>query len=204
MVDDDLEVPAMHVVLADQPGVVGLLHRGFKILPLADELAANVDIGNVCAHGPPGEQAPLDQVVRVVTQDLAVLAGAGLGLVGIDEELARTAVIDAFLGHEGPFQRGRETGAAAATQARALDLVDDPVATVVDELLGVHPAAARLGAFEAPVAGAVEVGEDAILVSEHQRGSFPNTLRYSSTPPLASALACLIHSSRATRPGNAR
>jgi hypothetical protein len=167
MVDDDVEVPAVDVVLADQAGIIGLLHGRLKVLALADELAANIDIGDMRAHGAAGEQAALDQMVRIVPQDLAVLAGAGLGLVGIDEELARAAVVDALLGHEGPLERRRETGAAAAAQARALDLVDDPVATVVDELLGVHPAAASACPFEAPVAVAVEIGEDAIFVFKH-------------------------------------
>ena len=44
------------------------------------------------AHGEAGDQAALDQVMRIVAQDLAVLAGAGLGFVGIDDEIVRAAV----------------------------------------------------------------------------------------------------------------
>jgi hypothetical protein len=57
-------------------------------------------------HGAGGQQAALDQMVRIVPQDFAVLAGAGLGFVGVDNQVMRAAVID--LGHEGPFEAGRE------------------------------------------------------------------------------------------------
>ena len=97
--------------------------------------------------------------------DLAVLAGAGLGLVGIDDEVVRPPV--RLLRHERPFEAGREAGAAAAAQARGLDLVDDAVAALLQDRLGAVPGAARPRAFEAPVVQAVEVLEDAVLVGEH-------------------------------------
>src|SRR6185312_14931879 len=71
------------------------------------------------------------------------------------------------LGHEGPFEGGGETGAAASAQPRALDLICDPVAAAIDERLGVLPGATRPCAGEVPVALPVEIGEDAVLVSEH-------------------------------------
>src|ERR1700719_1146625 len=104
--------------------------------------------------------------MRIMPHDLAVLAGAGLGLVGIDHEIARPAV-GGFLRHERPFQAGRETRPAAAAQARGLHLVDDPVAALVDDRLGAVPCAAAARALEAPVMEAVEVLEDAVLVIEH-------------------------------------
>ena len=135
--DVDLEIVAVDVVLADQPGLIGLVDGALQRLALADELAAHIDVGGDRAHGEAGDQAAFDQRVRVVAQDVAVLAGAGLGFVGIDDEIGRTAV--ALLGHERPFQAGREAGAAAAAQARRLHLVDDPVAALGDDALGVVP-----------------------------------------------------------------
>ena len=123
MVDVEIEVPAVDVVLADQLGLIGLVDRGLQALALADELAADVDVAGVRAHGEAGDQAALDQQMRIVPHDLAVLAGAGLGLVGIDDEIVRPAV--RLLGHERPFEAGREAGAAAAAQAGRLHLVDD-------------------------------------------------------------------------------
>ncbi len=45
----EIEVPAVDVVLADQLGVIGLVDRGLQDLALADELAANIDVGR---HAP--------------------------------------------------------------------------------------------------------------------------------------------------------
>src|SRR5690606_14137830 len=43
VVDVDVEVPAMDVVVADQPGLIGLLDGGFHALALEDVFAAQVD-----------------------------------------------------------------------------------------------------------------------------------------------------------------
>ena len=167
VMDVDVERPAVDVVLADQPGLVGLVDRRLQALALEDVFAAHVDVGGVGAHREAGDQAALDQRVRIVAQDLAVLAGAGLGFVGVDDEIMRPLGVD-DLGHERPFQAGREARAAAAAQARGLHLVDDPVAALVDDRLGAVPVAARPRALQAAIAEAVEIGEDAVLVLEHR------------------------------------
>src|ERR1700743_933753 len=98
-------------------------------------------------------------MVRIVAQDVAILAGARLGLVGVHQELTRAAITGPVLGHERPLERCRKTGAATAAKARALDLVDDPVAAVVDKTLRATPRAARLRAVERPVVQPIEIGE---------------------------------------------
>ena len=128
MGDDDVEIPAVDVVLADQPGLVGLVDRRLQRLALADVLAAHVDEGGVRAHREGGDQAALDEKMRIVPHDLPVLAGAGLRLVGVDDEIVRPPI--RLLRHERPFEAGREAGAAAAAQAGLLHLVDDPVAAL--------------------------------------------------------------------------
>ena len=47
VVDDEVEIPAVDVVLADEAGVVGLVDRRLQRLALADVLAADVDVGGV-------------------------------------------------------------------------------------------------------------------------------------------------------------
>src|SRR5262245_4721550 len=101
----------------------------------------------------------------VVAHDLAVLAGAGLGFIGVDHEIMRPTV--GLLGHERPFESGRKAGAAAPAQPRGLHLVDDPIAALLEDGLGAVPGAARAGAREAPIVEAIEILEDAILVREH-------------------------------------
>src|SRR3984957_213997 len=166
MRDVKIERPAVGIVVADQLGFIGLGDRGLQMVALPDEFAAHVDIAGVGTHREACEQAALDQQMRIVPHDLAVLAGAGFGLVGIDHEIARPAV-GRFLRHERPFQPGREARPAATAQARGLHLVDDSVAALVDDRLGAVPGAAAARTLKAPVMEAVEILEDAVLVIEH-------------------------------------
>src|SRR5690606_26882619 len=99
--------------------------------------------------------AALDEEMRIVPHDLAVLAGAGLGLVGVDHEIARPPV--RLLRHERPLEACREARAAATAQAGRFHLVDDPVASLFKNSLGAVPGAARPCAFEAPVMEPVEI-----------------------------------------------
>ena len=157
---------AVDVILADELGVIGLVDRGLEPFALADELAAHIDVAGAAIHRAAGDQAAFDEQMRIVPHDLAILAGAGLGLVGVDDEIMRP--VTDRLGHERPLQPGREAGAAAAAQARGLHLVDDSVAALVQDRLGAVPGAALARALEAPVVEAVQVPEDAVLVVEHQ------------------------------------
>ncbi len=117
------------------------------------------------AHGAAGDQASLDQEMRIVAHDFAVFAGARFGFVGIDDEVVRP--LAQRLGHERPLQTGREAGAATPAQARSLDVVDDCPAALFQNLLGAVPGAARTRALETPVVEPVEIFENAILVTEH-------------------------------------
>ena len=92
----DLERIAVDVVLADQIGRIGLVDRRLQALALEDEFAAQIDIGRRGPHGETGDQAAFDQQMRIVAHDLAVLAGAGLGFVGVDDEIGRPRRIEAW------------------------------------------------------------------------------------------------------------
>src|SRR6185437_4792595 len=86
----------------------------------AHEFAAEIDVAGIRGHRSAGIEATLDEKMRIVPHDLAVFAGAGLRLVGIDHEIMRP-VAD-LLGHERPFEAGREACAAAPALARRLHL----------------------------------------------------------------------------------
>jgi hypothetical protein len=100
--------------------------------------------------------------VRVEHQDVAVLAGARLALVGVADQvlLARE-----LARHEAPLQAGREARAAAAAQAGGLDLGDHLIlrqafaAILAQDLAQGLVAAARFVVLQAPVA-AVQPGVD--------------------------------------------
>jgi hypothetical protein len=94
------------VVGADQPRLIGLGDGALERLALGDVLAADVDVAGMSVHREGGDQAPLDQEMRVMPHDLPVLAGARLRLVGVDHEVMRPSV--RLLGHERPFEAGRE------------------------------------------------------------------------------------------------
>ena len=97
-----------------------------------------------------------------MTHDLTVLAGAGLGLIGIDHQIVR-AILDLF-GHERPFQAGAKARPTATAQAGILDLVDHPVAALGQHVRGRVPRATFLRAFQSPILETVKVREDPILV----------------------------------------
>src|SRR5260370_17476971 len=100
--------------------------------------------------------------MRIVAQNLSVLAGSGFRLVGVDDEVVRPPWIDE-LRHERPLEAGRETRAAAPAQSRGLHLGDDPVAPLVDDRLGVVPIAPRPPALQSPAAHPLTSGENPIL-----------------------------------------
>src|SRR5882672_8596084 len=166
MVDEEVEVEAVDVVLADQFGFVSLIDRRLQPLTFTDELAAHIDVTGVSAHCEAGDQAALDEKMRIVPHNVAILAGPGLGLIGVDHKIM--GPVASLLGHERPLEPGWEPSAAATAQARVLDLADDGVAAFLQDRLGAVPGAARTGAGQAPVAAAVEIAKDAILVIEHR------------------------------------
>src|SRR5690606_37179173 len=91
------------------------------------------------------DQRALDDLVRRPADQLAVLEGTRLGLVGVDEQVVRLAIV---LGHEAPLDAGREAGAAAAAQPALLDHLDDLVAAHGEGLLERGVTAALLPAGE--------------------------------------------------------
>ena len=67
-----------------------------------------------------GDEQPLDELVRVLVDERAVLEAARLGLVGVDAEVAREDV----LGQEAPLHPGGEAGPSPPPQPARLDLLD--------------------------------------------------------------------------------
>ena len=98
-VDDQLEV----AVGAEDVGpevtrLVGFGDGGVEDVGLGVVLAADEDEGVPGVGGEGGDRDPLDQLVGVALHQLAVLEGAGLGLVGVAAEV---------LGHVAARQEGR-------------------------------------------------------------------------------------------------
>src|SRR5882724_3089769 len=111
-------------VVAEEALSVGivdrLLHDGEQIAVFA----ADIDISLLRADGEAGDNHALDDGVRILLEDEAVFAGAGFGLVPIDQNVFR---LGCFFGNEAPFHASREAGAAAPAKVGGFDLVDDRV-----------------------------------------------------------------------------
>lgn len=160
----DIEVVAtVRGVLSQEPFIVGLLHSLFESVGLVPELTAYVDVSGAGAHGETDHQGPFDQFVRVIAEDLAILAGAWLGLIRIDDQVGGTA-IGVLFGHEGIFQSGGKTGAATAAQPGLFNFVDDPIGTHREYVFGLVPVSSLHGTLDAKVAIAIYICKYTITV----------------------------------------
>ena len=122
-VHDDLEVEAgAEDVLAEVARLVRLGDRRLQPAQDVHHLAADVDEGVRRADGVRRDDHALHQLVRVGHHERDVLAGARLGLVGVDDQVVRLV---AALRDEAPLHAGREAGAAAAAQLGVLDQLGD-------------------------------------------------------------------------------
>ncbi len=99
----------------------GLLPTDLKQVAV---LAAQVDEAHLGADSEAGDDGAFNDRVRVVQEDQVILAGAGLGLVAVDQDVFG---LGRLLGDERPFQAGWKARAAASAQAAFLHLVDDPL-----------------------------------------------------------------------------
>ena len=90
-----------------------------------EELAANVVVADGRAHGVAADRHALDERVRVVAQDVAIVAGAGLALVRVAHQVLLHRRVAR---HEAPLHAGGEARAAAAAQAGSLHGIDDLLA----------------------------------------------------------------------------
>ena len=93
-----------------------------------EELAADVDVGDLRADRVAADRAPFDQQVRIALHQQMVLERARLALVGVADDVARLGL----LVDELPLHAGREAGAAAAAQAGRLDQLDDLVGRLAE------------------------------------------------------------------------
>src|SRR5207253_1612690 len=116
-VDHDLDA-------AQQAGLPRLVERRLEHLVLLRILAADVDEDVLRLDRVRRDEAALEQPVRDLEHDLAVLERPRLGLVGADRDVDR---LGDLVGRrdEARLAARREEGAAAATEVRLDELLDD-------------------------------------------------------------------------------
>ena len=112
-VDVAVEAAAQDV-LAKKPGLVGRFDRPLEHLLHVIELAADVDVGDLCADGVAADRASLDDQMRVALHQHVILERARLALVGVAGDVLRLGRV---LEDELPLESGREPCPAAAAQS---------------------------------------------------------------------------------------
>src|SRR5262249_27492832 len=83
---------------------------------------ANIDKAVMRIDGTARDDDAFNQLVRVHFHQRAVLAGAGLGFIGVADDVPGLWQV---LGDEGPLEAGGETRSAAAAEVGLFDLIDD-------------------------------------------------------------------------------
>ena len=182
----DVEVEAAaEDVLAEVARLVRLLHRVQQPPVNMDDLAPQVDERVVAVDREAGDDHALEQDVRGVHHQGDVLAGPRLGLVGVDHEVARLAVVG---GQEAPLHPGREARAATTAQPGVLGGLHE-----VGPIGGQHLA-------ECLVAVVLEVGlQREGLRRIPERGQDRRQLRHHLTfPSVAAPVACGGRGARAS------
>ena len=141
------------------PASRACVERALQGLVLREVLAADVDVDLLRLDRVRRDQAALDQPVRDLEHDLAVLERARLGLVRVDGDVDR---LRDLVGRrdEARLAAGREERAAAAAQVRLDHLLDHGLRILGARLLELRVAADRAVRLEAAERLALEARED--------------------------------------------
>src|SRR5665647_3181568 len=182
-VHGDVQVEAAaEDVLAQIACGVSLFDRSQQAAVDVDDLAAHIDEGMVAADGERRDDHALDQELWGRHHQRDVLAGARLGLVGVDHEVAGTAVRG---WQETPLHAGGEARAATTTQTGVLGQLHQIGLWHLQGVLQGFVAVVLLVGRQRPGLGVVpELGEDRGQLRAHFFFAFPcwalATLRPSS------------------------
>merc|ERR1719204_2939989 len=152
-------------LLSADVGASTTVHKEVEVIARATGVGSQEAsvVGIPGSHGGASDQAAFNQSVRVVPHDLAILASSRLALVSVDHQVLGAAIV--WLVHEAPLKAAGEASTTPPSQTAGLDLVDDPLATLLHDLLGLVPLPALHGSLEPPVMAAIDVGEDSVSIS---------------------------------------
>ena len=89
----------------------------------------SLHISGLGSHRKPDDQSTFNELMWVVSQNLSILAGSWLGLVGVYDQV-RWSTIWALLRHERVFQAGGETSSSSSSETGFLDFINDPILSI--------------------------------------------------------------------------
>ncbi len=122
-VDIDVEVVAgAEDVFAEEVFGACFFDGCFEDAGAFGEFAADVDVGEVDAAGVAGDDHALEELVRILVDDVAVFEGAWFGFVGVADEVDGAFFVGA---KEGPLHACGEACAAASAELGFFDFLDD-------------------------------------------------------------------------------
>ena len=107
-------------VWPEAPGRAALRDGALEDIPLVAVLAPHVDVRPLAAHAIRRDGHALNELEGVLVENLAVLEGAGLALVGVAHHVGGLAGV---LGEKRRLAAHGEPGPAAAAKARAVECV---------------------------------------------------------------------------------
>lgn len=136
-------------ILAEETLGVGLVDGILKLNLLIPELTTHINVRSLSTHGKSNDKCSLNELVGVVSHNFSVFAGTGFRFVSINNQVRWPSV--RHFGHERVLESTRETSATTAAQARFLDLVNNPVVSVGEDLLGLMPVSALHSAINPAV-----------------------------------------------------
>jgi hypothetical protein len=113
-------VTATENVFAEETFRARFLQRRVQQLRALGHFATDVDVGELHVVREARDDHPLDELMRIFVDDLAILERAGLGFVGVADEINRLAAATV---HEAPLESAREARTTATAQARELHVI---------------------------------------------------------------------------------
>ena len=152
---------------AKEASIISLPDGLLKVGGLVVELSSDVDVPSSGTHGSTSHQASLHQGVRIVAHDLTILASSWLTFISVDNQVLWAAIVG-FV-HEAPLEATGESSTTPTSESTGLDLIDDPLATLFHNLLGLVPLAALHGALQSPVMATINISENSVCVSHRAK-----------------------------------
>src|SRR6266404_6208033 len=169
-VDVNLDVePGAEHVAPEEISLSRILDGALENLRALGELTADVDVGCLCTERETRDQDSLDQLVRVLVNNVAVLESPRLRFIGVADQVDRFF----FVGlDEAPLYAAGKTRAAAAAQAGRLHFVHDLHARHPDRLFQLLVAAVSEIAIDVRrVIAAPDVFENKAMLERVGRGN---------------------------------
>ena len=140
-----------------------LCQRLLQDLRCVRELLTDVKVRQLSSHRETGDHHALDQLMRVLMHDVAVLEGARLRFIRVTNQVNRLRVRRR---DEAPLHTGREPRTAASAQSRCLHLIRDRAALHRERLFQLVIAPILQIAFDGGIVPfSIDVAEDQPLLA---------------------------------------